>query len=252
MFKRYDSPGSTIWRLKNYGLIAATVYIFQKYRTKSLSDDTLQMVTFAELFSILNISNEKKITKQIFGILSKNIKSFQGHDKKYKIKDVASSKAVSETRLKALAVCIVGMHPNIIIETGTQHGVSATIISEVLSFYKINSKFITFDLKENYLLDPSIKNYRHILKSPVRRNFKRLTLKLAQGKIIFFHDSDHSYENMKFEFSWAWDTLKANIIIADDIDNNKAFVNFCKKSNIKGYRLKLDNGPAVGIALRGR
>jgi uncharacterized membrane protein len=252
MIKRYNSPGSTIWRLNNYGLIAATVYLFQKNKTKSLGNGTLQMVNFTELLSILDVTNQKKITEEILGILSKKITSFQVYDKKYKIKDVISSKAVSETRLKALAACIVGIHPNIIIETGTQHGVSATVISEVLSFYKINSEFITFDLKENYLLEPSIKNYRHILKSPVRRNFKELTLKLAQGKIIFFHDSDHSYENMKFEFSWAWDTLKASIIIADDIDNNEAFVKFCKKSNIKGYRLKLDNGPAVGIALRER
>jgi hypothetical protein len=252
MIKKYNSPGSTIWRLKNYGLKAATVYLFQKNKTKSFGNDTLQMVNFAELLSILDVTNQKKITEEILGILSKKIISFQGYNKKYKIKDVTSSKAVSETRLRVLAACIVGIHPNIVIETGTQHGVSATVISEVLSFYKINSEFITFDLKENYLLEPSIKNYRHILKSPVRRNFKELTLDLARGKIIFFHDSDHSYENMKFEFSWAWDALKASIIIADDIDNNEAFVKFCKKSNIKGYRLKLDNGPAVGVALRER
>ena len=252
MIKSYGLPGSTIWRLKNYGLVAAIEYLFQKNKTKSLSNDSLQMVTFVELLSILGVANQKKITKDLLGIISKKITSFQGYDKKHKIKDVISSKAVSETRLKALAACIVGIHPDVIIETGTQHGCSAAIISEVMSFYKINSKFITFDLKENYLLDPSIKNYRHILKSPVRRDFQEFTLTLAQGKIIFFHDSDHSYENMKFEFSWAWDTLNANILIADDIDNNKAFVKFCKKSNVKGYRLKLDNGPAVGIALRGR
>jgi len=52
--------------------------------------------------------------------------------------------------------------------------------------------------------------------------------------------------------SMAFSGTRFSIPIADDIDNDQAFVNFCNKSSITGYRLKLDKGSAVGIALRGR
>ena len=86
---------------------------------------------------------------------------------------------------------------------------------------------------------------------PARKNFKKETLNLKRDPLIFFHDSDHSYENMFFEFQWAWNNLQAEVIISDDIDGNDAFFDFCESSGISGYRIMIDDGPAVGFAMRG-
>jgi hypothetical protein len=44
---------------------------------------------------------------------------------------------------------------------------------------------------------------------------------------FFFHDSEHSYENMMFEYEWAYSNLSENGVIAsDDIEWNNAFRDF--------------------------
>jgi len=59
MFKKYNSLGLTTWRLKNYRLIVSTAYLFQKNKTKSLSDDTLQMVTSVKSCKKSNIKGHR-------------------------------------------------------------------------------------------------------------------------------------------------------------------------------------------------
>lgn len=47
---------------------------------------------------------------------------------------------------------------------------------------------------------------------------------------IFFHDSDHSYENMMFEYNSVWPYLKENgLLLSHDVDLNSAFEDFSKK-----------------------
>jgi predicted O-methyltransferase YrrM len=41
---------------------------------------------------------------------------------------------------------------------------------------------------------------------------------------MFFHDSDHSYKNMKYELEWAIANIRSGgIIIADDTSRNAAW-----------------------------
>lgn len=59
------------------------------------------------------------------------------------------------------------------------------------------------------------------------------TLKNLRQIDIFLHDSDHSYQNMKFEFEEAWPFIKdEGILLSDNIDGNKAFPEFSNK--VKG------------------
>lgn len=47
---------------------------------------------------------------------------------------------------------------------------------------------------------------------------------------LFFHDSDHSYEHMMFEFNTALPYLfDKKIILSDDVDLNDSFKDFSKK-----------------------
>jgi predicted O-methyltransferase YrrM len=46
---------------------------------------------------------------------------------------------------------------------------------------------------------------------------------------IFVHDSDHTYETMTAEFRLAWAHLRpAGVLVADNINCNDAFADFCK------------------------
>jgi len=52
-------------------------------------------------------------------------------------------------------------------------------------------------------------------------------LKELGGIDIFIHDSDHSYENMMFEFKTAWPYLRSKgILLSDDVDQNDAFLDY--------------------------
>ena len=55
---------------------------------------------------------------------------------------------------------------------------------------------------------------------------------------IFLHDSEHSYQNMLWEFQTAWTYLKSGgLLLSHNIDTNDAFVGFYHSVGVKGYSL---------------
>jgi len=67
-------------------------------------------------------------------------------------------------------------------------------------------------------------------------------LKKAKEVDLFFHDSDHSYENMMFEFSSAWPYIRAGgFLVSDDVNDNQAFTDFCRDKGVN-YIIQGDMG----------
>ena len=51
-----------------------------------------------------------------------------------------------------------------------------------------------------------------------------------KSHFVLYHDSEHSYENIMFEFEWAYNHLNTSGILAsDDVDWNQAFSDFAQK-----------------------
>jgi predicted O-methyltransferase YrrM len=47
---------------------------------------------------------------------------------------------------------------------------------------------------------------------------------------LFYHDSEHSYQNMTFEYEWGLEHLRpGGLLLSDDIDRNTAFPDFVKR-----------------------
>ncbi|MCA1707658.1 MAG: class I SAM-dependent methyltransferase [Actinobacteria bacterium] len=47
----------------------------------------------------------------------------------------------------------------------------------------------------------------------------------TQGRLVFVHDSDHSYANMSWEIRAAWQRARTgDVIVSDDVDLNSAFL----------------------------
>ncbi|MEQ8667390.1 MAG: class I SAM-dependent methyltransferase [Rhodospirillales bacterium] len=75
----------------------------------------------------------------------------------------------------------------------------------------------------------------------------------------FIHDSDHSYANMAQEFEQAWPAIRSGgILLADNIDTNTAFFDFCRRVDKVPYVLPadpdhlkpLDAGIRVGLIVK--
>jgi len=113
------------------------------------------------------------------------------------------SEDASIARLVILDLVITKIQPDLIIETGTQYGVSATVISKNVTRVGKNILIKSIDVVHQLLIRREANVDYVVLDSPIRKNFKKETVSARNSNAVFFHDSDHSYENMYFEFGWA-------------------------------------------------
>lgn len=134
--------------------------------------------------------------------------------------------------------------PDIMIETGVSHGASSWII---LNAMKKNGKgklysidLPNLDTNANYNFKAGLEQTGWMIPEQLKNNWQLIlgdakkelpALLLSLGSIdIFFHDSDHSYEHMKFEFETVLPYLKAGgVLLSDDIDKNNSFQEFVRK-----------------------
>jgi hypothetical protein len=239
--------GSTYWRLINYGLIATLKYSYQKiFKKKIIHSFDLSKIEDLEIYLY-----KKEYTKIATSDLINLTKKIQDDLRKYffnsGVKDVF--KNFASTRLFLLGALINSKLYDAIIETGTQNGISASFMCEFKKFFKSNIEVFSVDVVNMHKRVENGCEYV-ILNSPVRYNFKSFAESKDWSKSIFFHDSDHSKENMQFEFKYAWSKMKVAGILADDIETNSAFDEFCYKFSLHPLYFKLDDGPVVGLVLR--
>jgi hypothetical protein len=237
--------GSAFWRLLNYGPRAMVKHVYfslNEIRTKTpLPINVLR--DLEEKLEIQNLwmTNDEENFNKYFQELHRNLMQDR-------VKDVFS--APTFTRVIVLATLLKSRKFDSVLETGTQNGISISLLNQFITMNNLNSiSLFTFDVCEMPKKIESNTNYIN-LRWPARINFKRLTAAGVWNNSIFFHDSDHSEENMTFEFNYAWEKLKVKAIVSDDVENNDAFSKFCKRVNLRPYYFKFDKGPAVGVVLR--
>ena len=259
--------GSIFWRTKHYGVIPALKYVIYnklKIMNKKLSFNhreylesynffekyfNLQMPDFIKIETIIN---EKisyfgdKVEKKIFELSLKNSTN--------KGKNANELIYENNTRLKVLGYMIAILKIDCIIETGSQSGLSSLFMESVsFAIGKNDSlKIVSFDVKPSDKLIESTNVEFIVLQKPFRQSFKLLTRFFSRNHncVLFFHDSDHSYENMTFEFEWAWDHLNVDFLVSDDVSENTAFSDFAVRHGISPVYCRFDNGSMVGIINR--
>ena len=143
--------------------------------------------------------------------------------------------------------------PNIIVETGVAAGESTGLILQALKdnrkgmLYSIDLPFQWYIYGSHKLhLDslPAGKESGFLIPGELKKRWKlilgntheRLPNLLKQlGEIdIFFHDSEHTYETMFFEYQTNWRYIKkGGFLLSDDISYTKAFKNFLKNKRVK-------------------
>ena len=166
--------------------------------------------------------------------LVKKIKGIYGKDKSLSILSLE----------EAISVYILVLHlkPEIVVETGVSDGMSSFIILSALNENKKGSLY-SIDLPEVGMPKLYGKEPGWIVDEALRRRwtliYGKTEVKLPPllGKLrhvdIFLHDSEHSYTNMRFEFSMALRYMKeGSLLLSDDVRSNSAFQELL---NIPGF-----------------
>lgn len=246
--------GSVWWRFLNYGSKPAFGYFLERFADYAASD-SLDFESDLGFYLEKNFGSDASVEVQFARSTVKSLltelRNAHAKDfhKKRTIKPVLEANS-STSRLVVLTTLLSIFEIDTFIETGTQHGVSASCVSHLKKTKNKNFSIHSFDVRPTNLIRRESDVEYVNLKWPIRRNFERATLKLDTRNAMFFHDSDHTFENMFFEFNWAWNVLKVNILVADDIDMNSAFSKFCRKNSLEEYRIKMDSGTTIGVAVR--
>jgi len=149
---------------------------------------------------------------------------------------------IGESLGKVLYAVYRRKKPDVIVETGVASGESSSYILCALE-KNDRGELYSIDLpwwdeeQSGWLIPDYLKHRWHLT---LGRSSKKLTplLKELGGIDIFLHDSDHSYENMLWEYQTAWAYLKdRGLLLSHNIDANSAFGDFCRSVKAEGYLL---------------
>ncbi|MEM0133991.1 MAG: class I SAM-dependent methyltransferase [Thermoplasmatales archaeon] len=127
--------------------------------------------------------------------------------------------------------------PNILVETGIASGYSSTIILHAM---KLNGsgKLISIDIADTVKLCGIERtsgwlvpdSFKLMWTKMIGRSTEQLS-NINEEIDCFYHDSEHSEENMLWEYRWAAEHLKnGGVLISDDIDWNSAWNEFHRES----------------------
>jgi hypothetical protein len=146
---------------------------------------------------------------------------------------------VSVLRAPAIYVMLRIVKPSTVIETGVCSGFSSSFILYALSQNK-SGKLYSIDLPNQpgqeiaggrevgWLVPDDLRKDWELIIGSSKEKLPTLVKELKKID-VFYHDSDHSYGNMLFEFNAVWDSIKPDgLLISDDITDNKAFRDFSR------------------------
>jgi predicted O-methyltransferase YrrM len=162
------------------------------------------------------------------------------------------------------------LRPKTVVQTGVSNGLSSAFIMLALAKNGPEGRLHVIDLP--YIFDPADphwtqKGYLHGVVIPQGKSSgwlvpdiysDRLEVGVGDAKVLlpplidrldsidmFFHDSDHTYNHMMFEFDQAMRKLKAHgVIVADDISWNASLWDFADKHRLPGYNYRATLGVA--------
>ena len=187
--------GSFKWRFVNYGIFPSIKFLFEKINSKWQKVGQNESTGIDELFTSLGIDSSDFDLNFVSQELEKRFALLKNELNTHHIKNVFDRP--SFTRILILAVLIKSKKYNLLIESGTQNGISASLIKSLMISFDAPVNIVSFDVVDHPKVIESGVRY-HVLSQPIRKDFKIESLKLDSSKAIFFHDSDHSKENMDF------------------------------------------------------
>ncbi len=145
---------------------------------------------------------------------------------------------VSYDEIRVIYTIVKVMNPTTIIETGMGSGVSTTAM---LAASNDETNVISIDpgvpygkgdKEVGFLIPINLRKKHKFVKGTSKQKMKEV-LSYVDKVDIFFHDSDHTYENIMLELNEVWPKLsEESIILVDNYDWTDAPIDFSKKMNL--------------------
>jgi predicted O-methyltransferase YrrM len=161
------------------------------------------------------------------------------HELRNRLKEVPYSGWLTFSNGRILYLLTRLLRPKLVVETGVFAGVSSAFILKALDFNG-SGELYSIDLPDPFWKkigkQPGFAVSRELKKNwnlTLGRSCETLERLLTSLRSIdfFFHDSDHSYENMLYEFTTVWTFLApGGLLLSDNIDMNRSFDEFCRGS----------------------
>ena len=182
--------GSLPWRLTNYGLSPTVKYLRERSRSKPILSQSAAEISLEGFLKTATKRNPVEVTKgaqlSVSSTFTELRKNYQGAFESGIVIKPVLKKNTSVSRLVVLAALLEIFEINTFIETGTQHGISASVVANCSAEKNLNLSMHSIDVGSPYLVKhESEVNYIR-LKRPVRKAFKKITLEIATGKTLFF------------------------------------------------------------------
>jgi len=140
------------------------------------------------------------------------------------------------------------LKPEVVVETGVASGTSSTFFLSAMEkngtgrLYSIdlplpNEQLVPTERRTGWLVPSRLRERWELTLGDAKVELPRLLDRL--GTIdCFYHDSDHSYEHMTWEFSTSYPRIRpGGLLLSDDITNNAAWKDFTKKIGDKSAKI---------------
>ena len=193
------------------------------------------------------------------------------HNKKYSSGRAGSTDAIT------LYLIVKILKPNSVVETGVASGRSSSFILQALhdndrgNLYSIElpkyypadkqpddpsllidvegnveaTGFIPEGKEPGWLIPEFLKDRWMLILGESEKELPKLLQHLREID-LFYHDSDHSYKNMLFEFKTVWPHMKkGGFLVSDDVHWNAAFDDF--SSALDQRKVKIYKKDSLGI-----
>ena len=206
---------------------------------------------YAKSENLRSFEKHEDLIKYLFGIEYKNNYLFDLTDFYYnlvkRIEGIyGKDKSLSILSLgEAISVYILLLHlkSEIVVETGVSDGVSSFFILSGLnknqkgSLYSIDLPDVgmptLYGKETGWIVDDNLRKRWTLIYGKTKKKLASLSYELRHVD-IFLQDSEHSYTNMKLEFSTALRYMKnGSLLLSDDVRLNSVFQEL---SDVKDFR----------------
>ena len=210
---------------------------------------------FENVYPDINIKQYEKELNEIENIVKEFFKKMECKEYPSYEKPYPLDYSINSDSRKFLYILCRTLQPETIVETGIAYGISSLYILKALEknsfgrLYSIDSVFRPWQSEKmiGAILPINLRGRWNLVLGKSSEKLKDIVLQL--GVIdIFIHDSLHTYKNMLYEFDTVIGNIKnQGIIVSDDVLGNDAFFEFTKKSGLKNYLIKVEEGVGLGI-----
>lgn len=206
-------------------------------------NDFLSFMFGSEPLKLINEHGSSELSN-LYQKSIRKMKSLYGEDRQLSVLSLEES--------MSLYFSVRILKPEIVVETGVSDGMSSLFILSALEknrkgcLYSIDFPDVgmpkLYGKEPGWIVDKAFCTKWTLIYGKTSQELLPLLTKLRYVN-IFLHDSEHSYPNMKFEFSTALKYMReGSLMLSDDVRANGSFLEVCSEFGLDRNNICLLTG----------